>query len=267
VFGEAAKDACFAHAALGSIARAPLSWLARVPRKLGHTFDYGGAPGWYLNASNPAAFGDRAKLVLGSAETIWQRGASLLAIIGLSLLAGPRARARKVLGAVAGLSLFTPMAWPAMLGLVAQGLLLGGTLCAHLPALTAVAAVGTTALSHAVFFGAGRYSMVCYGAVALLAAAAIRRPQAPEGHRGREVFQRDSQEGGKGGKILARRIREHRGRSLFSEDPDSLRGNAGLWLLTNPQNLPAFPPSCSILLIRLPRRRVAWARSAGCHRF
>jgi hypothetical protein len=180
VFGEATKDACFARAAFGSIARAPLTWLARVPRKLAHTFDYGGAPGWYLNASNPGAFGERAKLVLGSAETIWQRGAALLAIIGLSLLSGPRARARRVLGAVA-----TPLAWPGMLGLVAQGLLLGRNLASHLPALTAVAAVATTTLSHAVFFGAGRYSMACYGAIALLSAAAIRRSQAPEGHRGR----------------------------------------------------------------------------------
>ncbi len=43
VFAEAAKDACFGDAALAVIARDPVGWLARVPKKLRVTFDYFGA--------------------------------------------------------------------------------------------------------------------------------------------------------------------------------------------------------------------------------
>jgi hypothetical protein len=39
-----------------------------------------------------------------------------------------------------------------------------------------VAAVGTTALTHLIFFGAGRYALVCYAAVAALSGCALRRP-------------------------------------------------------------------------------------------
>jgi 4-amino-4-deoxy-L-arabinose transferase-like glycosyltransferase len=179
VFGEASKDACFARAALGSVARTPLAWLGRVPRKLSHTFDYGGAPGWYLHASNPEGFSPRATLLLGGADTIWQRAAMLLALAALARMAGPRTRARRLLALASGLSLMTPVAWVGYLGLVATGLLSGRALLAHLPALTAVATVGATALAHALFFGAGRYSIVCYAAVAVLSGAVLRRGDRP----------------------------------------------------------------------------------------
>jgi hypothetical protein len=41
----------------------------------------------------------------------------------------------------------------------------------------AAAVVAVTALTHAVFFGAGRYSMVCYPLLAALAGTALLRPQ------------------------------------------------------------------------------------------
>jgi 4-amino-4-deoxy-L-arabinose transferase-like glycosyltransferase len=175
VFGEASKDACFAGAALASVRAAPLSWLSRVPRKLSHTFDSGGAAGWYLHTSDPSSFGARAKLVLGSAETIWQRGALLLAIVALARIVGPRRAARRLLGLLGLVALLTPAAFIGYLTMVAQGLMLGRGLLGQLPALTAVAAVASTALAHAVFFGAGRYSMVCYAAVAVLSGAVVRR--------------------------------------------------------------------------------------------
>jgi 4-amino-4-deoxy-L-arabinose transferase-like glycosyltransferase len=179
VFGEAAKDACFGRAALASVRRAPLAWLGRVPRKLAHTFGSGGAPGWYLSVSNPDAFSPRARLVLGGAEAIWQRGAALLAVAALARMEGPRARARRVLAVISALSLLTPAAWIGYLGMIATGLLSGRALLAHLPALTAVGTVAATALAHAIFFGAGRYSLVCYAAVGMLAGAAVRRGDRP----------------------------------------------------------------------------------------
>jgi 4-amino-4-deoxy-L-arabinose transferase-like glycosyltransferase len=174
VFGEAEKDACFAGSAVRQIRTAPAGWLALVPYKLAHTFDFAGAAGWYLEASNPAAFGARGRMVLAVAEIVVQRAALVLALAALALLRGPRRRARRLVGIIAALSLLTPTAWVAYLALCLQGVLLGRLLLAHLPALTAVSAVATTALAHAVFFGAGRYSLVCYGALALLSGCVFR---------------------------------------------------------------------------------------------
>ena len=58
VWDEAEKDACFGRAARRMIAERPGRFAALVPRKLAATFDYAGAPGFYLHASNPQAFGD-----------------------------------------------------------------------------------------------------------------------------------------------------------------------------------------------------------------
>jgi len=65
VWDEAEKDACFAREARRIIARAPGRWLGLVPARLAATFDYAGAPGFYLHESNPEAFDERAKVRLG----------------------------------------------------------------------------------------------------------------------------------------------------------------------------------------------------------
>lgn len=175
VFGEAAKDACFGRAALTRIAERPGAWLSLIPSKLAHTFDFGGASGWYLNASNPRAFSDRARLALAVVETVWQRLTLAFALSALALVPGPRRPARLALGGVSAAALLSPWAWIGYLGLVVQGALLGRALGRDLPAATAVAAVATTALSHAVFFGAGRYSLVTYAATAVLAGTLLRQ--------------------------------------------------------------------------------------------
>ena len=72
-WSEAGKDSCFESAARRRIAADPRAWLALAPGKLRATFDYCGAGGWYLHQANPAAFGARAKLVLGAAETVFER--------------------------------------------------------------------------------------------------------------------------------------------------------------------------------------------------
>jgi len=59
--------------------------------------------------------------------------------------------------------------------------LLGRGLPRHPPAALAAAAVGTTALAHAVFFGAGRYSMVTFAILSALAGTALRGPLAAPG--------------------------------------------------------------------------------------
>lgn len=179
-FGEGGKDRCFGRAALGSIARDPLGWLGRVPDKLGMTFDYGTAAAYYLGASNPALVGGRTQTWLGALELLGQRIVLALAALALGRAPGPRAvlRRRVALACVAlGL---VPFAWVAFVLLVGLGLLLGKSLVRWPAAGLAVAAVGATALTHAVFFGAGRYALVCLPALSVLAGRAIDTPRKAE---------------------------------------------------------------------------------------
>jgi hypothetical protein len=57
----------------------------------------------------------------------------------------------------------------AWLGLLVLALLLGRALLRHPPALITFASVFATALTHAIFFGASRYALVCLPPLAALA--------------------------------------------------------------------------------------------------
>ncbi|HHH30195.1 MAG TPA: hypothetical protein ENK57_17900, partial [Polyangiaceae bacterium] len=167
VFDEAAKDACFAQAARETIASAPMAWLALVPRKLAVTFDYAGAPGWYLHASNPDVFGARAKLALGVVETVFQRvllAAAILAAWWRGRRRGRwrgRERSRATVAVTAALATCWEHAFVAWLALPI--LLLSSRPRWRRPtwAMT-IGAVASLAVVHAVFFGAGRYQLVVW---------------------------------------------------------------------------------------------------------
>ena len=80
---------------------------------------------------------------------------------------------------ISGLALLTRAAWPSHLGLCALGALGGrDVLRRSIPAL-AVSMVSVTALTHAVFFGDGRYAMIGYPALCLVAALAFDRAEGP----------------------------------------------------------------------------------------
>lgn len=179
IWGEAEKDACFATAAVSEIRRAPGRFLALVPSKLAATFDYAGAAGWYLNSSNPAAFGERDKLALGVAETVWERAVVLAGLWALASR-GPRRRARQIVTLISAFSVLIRSAWIAHVGVAVAGLLLGRRLGERPGAALAVLTVAGTALTHAVFFGAGRYSLVCFPALAALAGTVLTREERPE---------------------------------------------------------------------------------------
>ncbi|HVJ13995.1 MAG TPA: hypothetical protein VM686_01080 [Polyangiaceae bacterium] len=178
VFAEAAKDHCFGRAGARRIAQAPLSWLALVPQKLMMTFEYSGAAAYYLHAASAQAFSDRQKTLLGSVETVYQRIVTLLALVALARLPGPRVRPRRWLALAGSACLFLPLAWMSYLGLCASTALLGRSLWRQPAALAAGAVVATTAIVHAAFFGAGRYGVVVFGAVAALAGLAVG-PKSP----------------------------------------------------------------------------------------
>lgn len=185
VFDEAEKDACFGEAALEQIARHPGHFIRLVPAKLAATFDYSGAPGWYLHSSNARAFDFHDKVRLGVIETVWERLEVLLALAALALWPAPRPRARRVAAVLAGVFLFVHAAWVAYLGVVVCAVLAGRAIARHPPAALAAGTLVLTAATHAVFFGSGRYSMVCFALVSALSGCLFLRrppevPEAPE---------------------------------------------------------------------------------------
>lgn len=171
VWGEADKDACFGRAAMRRIADEPARFFALVPAKLAATFDYCGAAGWYLHDANPAAFDDRAKWRAGAIETLYERVAWLAALAAVGLVAGPRRRVRIAIAGVGAACLFATHGWIAVVLFLAAAALLGRALFDG-PVLLGTAFVVTlaTAVTHAVFFGAGRYGMVVFPLVTALGA-------------------------------------------------------------------------------------------------
>jgi hypothetical protein len=181
VFDEAEKDACFGREARRFIASHPAAWIALAPSKLAATFDYAGGPGWYLHASNPEVFGERAKIGLGAAETLFERAVLLLALLAIGRRAGPGeprwlGLGRRGVAGVGAIFVFTVHAW---VGYLAFGVawLLRGRALGRGPFLVDAAAsvVLATAGVHAIFFGAGRYSMVVFPLLSGVAALAFRR--------------------------------------------------------------------------------------------
>jgi hypothetical protein len=180
VWDEAGKDECFGREGRRAIAAAPGAWLALAPSKLAATFDYSGAAPWYLHDSNGEAFGERHKLALGVAETVVVRASLLVTLVALGLssrgLRSARRRALAVALALMG-SLFCvlPHGFVAWLALGALVVTLAPSFeRPFLPLVTAVV-IGATALTHAVFFGGGRYSLVLVPTLSALAGAAAAR--------------------------------------------------------------------------------------------
>jgi len=160
VFDEAKKDLCFGREATNWIKANPGKWVSLAPSKLAVTFDYCGAPGWYLHAANPEAFSYRWKVTLGALETAMERILLAAALLGIGLARGPRRRARIVLSVIAALPLLTRHAWLSYVGLAPVALLFGGSLAsAPFVLIATVGVVGLTAVTHSVFFGAGRYAL------------------------------------------------------------------------------------------------------------
>jgi len=174
VFGEAEKDRCFGQAGLANIRRSPLSFVQLIPRKLSVTFDYFGAPGHYLHTSNFREFDEAKKLWLGIVETGWERLLLLSSIVQAAWAGRTRRELRWAVAVPSGLFAVLRAGWLGYLGFVATVLLSGKELLkqpsgrANVNALTA-GLVFSTAVTHAIFFGAGRYGFVCAALLCLTA--------------------------------------------------------------------------------------------------
>jgi hypothetical protein len=174
VWDEAEKDECFEREARRLIVGSPGRWVGLVPARLAATFDYAGAPGFYLHASNPDAFGESAKVALGAVETVFERLAYLGALAFAGLAPGPRRKLRVAIALLSAVLLFQVHAYLGILGLLIALALLGKALLSGpvLPAATFFVLLATAAV-HAIFFGAGRYSMVAFPLVTALGFAAL----------------------------------------------------------------------------------------------
>lgn len=183
---EAETNACFGTAARDEIAAHPLAWASLAPRKLAVTFNYAGAGPWYLRAANPDALSEPGKRVLGGVTVLFERLAVAGALIAVArrlaamrAATGSRAAASALVIAVAGVAwCFVPdLGW---LGVVALAVSAGAAVALdrerRLPPILALVAVqvASTAVVHAVFFGSGRYALVTFPVVTVLAAFSVR---------------------------------------------------------------------------------------------
>ncbi|WP_394830937.1 hypothetical protein LVJ94_30965 [Pendulispora rubella] len=177
VWDEAEKDVCLERVAHRRIREAPAAWLAKMPRKLAVTFDYFGAAPWYLHTANPSAFTERAKLALGTVETVASRLLLVVSLVAMGWRPGIRRNLRRLAGLVGVLAAFSPFGWLAylVLALLAAEAALAEPAGMVLFGWTA-AIIAATAATHAVFFGAGRYGLVVVPFVTALAALVVRRP-------------------------------------------------------------------------------------------
>ncbi len=184
VWDEAEKDACFEREAKRAIAAHPLAWMAKAPKKLATTFDYFGAGPWYLHASNPSAFPDAAKEAWGALETVASRALLACALAAFALTRGA-ARVPRAVAALGGAFAISPAGWVAYL-LLAVVIAIDRKR-SRFEAFAALL-IASTALTHAVFFGAGRYGLVVAPFVAILAL----RPPARGANVSASMFDRRS---------------------------------------------------------------------------
>jgi hypothetical protein len=176
VFGEATTDACFGHEAAAAIASAPWRWAALAPKKLAATFDYGGIGGYYLHLSNAGAFPWGAVLGAGAIETVFERAATALCLLGCARIDGPRRRARVSLAILGAVFCVLPAGWVAVVALCCALACLGRDALGRRPLHAATLFVlGSTAAVHAVFFGAPRYALLAAPLVTTLAVVSLAR--------------------------------------------------------------------------------------------
>ena len=142
-----------------------------------------------MHEANGVAFDDRTKLTLGVVETGYERFLLALAILwspkDLFRRAKPsrqsiRARLASVIAIFALAFLFDTHAWVSFVLFVVIVAGRGRALLRD-PVLPSTAAivVAMTALTHAVFFGAGRYGMVTFPLLAGVAILALSPKQSP----------------------------------------------------------------------------------------
>jgi 4-amino-4-deoxy-L-arabinose transferase-like glycosyltransferase len=187
VTGQVQQDRCWLAYGLAQIRARPWHWIALVPAKLGFTFDHESFAVEYLHQARPADWPEAKRQAGRDVTTFAHR--LLLAAAALGCIAFPPkrpGRAAAVQGALltlAGVLLaaaFTgdaPSFWPlALFVAIVPWLPLPGRPEWPPALILPVVLLGSTLVTHAVFFGEDRYHIVVTPVLALLAAGALRRP-------------------------------------------------------------------------------------------
>lgn len=158
VFSETGKDKCFGAAGKKRILDDPPTWLGLIPAKLRATFDYSAAGIEHLYTAG--AVPEANKRTLQALEYGWQRFFSILMLLGAWFSGSSLcAFSWRTLGLLFGIVCF--MGAGAWVGwLIVLSLLIALPRARYnLPLLALAGSIASTAAIHAVFFGAGRYSL------------------------------------------------------------------------------------------------------------
>ncbi len=189
VTGQVQQDRCWLDYGAKQVLADPLRWLSLVPAKLGYTFDHESFAVEYLHEARPDSWPEPKRERARGVTTLVHR--VLLAAAALGGVAFPAARRQRrdarvqaaLLAAVAAIGALafvgdSPAFWPlAVAAAVVPCIPLPGRPDAPPAVLLCVALLATTIFTHAVFFGEDRYHVVVTPVLALLAAAALRRPR------------------------------------------------------------------------------------------
>ncbi len=188
VTGQVQQDRCWLHYGAGEIAAHPIHWLKLVPAKLGFTFDHESFAVEYLREARPAAWPEERRVHFRNITSAVHRLLVCAAALGCVGLVWPlRAASIAVQGALfLLLSLLAyiaytadaPTFWPLVLvTAVVPWLPLPGAPPWPWALRLGLSLLGTTVLTHAVFFGEDRYHLVVTPVLCILAAGALRRSE------------------------------------------------------------------------------------------
>jgi hypothetical protein len=187
VTGQVQQDRCWLRYACAQIAEHPLRWLSLAPAKLGYTFDHESFAVEYLHEARPDAWPEARRGFARDVTTLAHRlllAASALGGVAFPLLRGTRPSVAQgallcVTAALGALAFAgpSPSFWPlAVWAATVPWLRLPG----HPPSPVALklplTLLASTIWTHVVFFGEDRYHVAVTPVLAMLAAAALRRP-------------------------------------------------------------------------------------------
>lgn len=187
VTGQVQQDRCWFNYGIDQIKAEPVRWLSLAPKKLGFTFDHESFAVEYLHEANPSWWSESRRSFAREATTLVHRLLVTAAVFGCVAFRTGRTRGSKPQAALFGILVLTSalclrenIVWPlAIIASVLPWLPIPGR-PEFTPAMKlCVALLGTTALTHAIFFGEDRYHLVTTPALILLAAGALRGPATP----------------------------------------------------------------------------------------
>lgn len=188
VTGQVQQDRCWAQIAVATIAKDPLHWLGFMPKKLAQTYDHESFPIEYLHEADVASWPESRRVAGRALLTVFHQILLVAAMLGVVALPSPRrlgvpgtVSQAVLLALVLAVAAYAAISddhpfWilPTVLPLVPLFRIPGA------PVLEGVERfllgwIFATSLTHAVFFGDDRYHLVVTPALAILAAAALRR--------------------------------------------------------------------------------------------